>query len=47
MVDAPGAGVDHKTVDLADSLAIRADDVEAVEAHHCVVHISCIEIPKP
>jgi hypothetical protein len=47
MVDAPGAGVDHKAVDLADSLAIRADDIEAVEAHHRFVHVSRIEIPKP
>ena len=46
MVDAPGVGVDDKAVDVADSLAVRADDVEPVEADNRVIDVSGIEITQ-
>ena len=47
MVDASGAGVDDEALHVADSLAIRTEDGQPLEVHHCVVDVSRIEITKP
>jgi hypothetical protein len=47
MVDATRARVDDKSVDLADSLPVRADDLQAVEPDYRVIDVSRIEITKP
>ena len=47
MVDASGAGVDYEALDVANSLAIRTEDGQALEVHHRVVDVSRIEITKP
>jgi hypothetical protein len=46
MVDPMGIGIDDEPVDRADSVAVRVDDIEALEADHGVIDISRIEITE-
>ena len=41
------AGVDYEALHVANSLAIRTEDGQALEVHHRVVDVSRIEITKP
>jgi hypothetical protein len=47
MVDSLGVHVDHEPLDIADRVAICAQNREPVEIHHRIVDVSRIEITKP